>query len=100
MVKKDLEASLAKRLGLSANDARLAVDSVLDDVGEALARGERIELRGFGVFFSRWAKQRVGRNPKTGEMFPVPAKHKIVFKLSTKLEALADTLRTQDTVAA
>jgi nucleoid DNA-binding protein len=86
MVKKDIVTNLQKTLGMSFIDAKAAVEETLKQLGDALAKGERVELRGFGVFYPRLTKERVGRNPKTGEEYPVPQRVRMVFKLSEKLD--------------
>ena len=86
MVKRDIVTHLQKHLGMSFLDAKAAVEETLKQLGDALARGERVELRGFGVFYPRQTKERVGRNPKTGQEYPVPPRIRMVFKLSDKLE--------------
>ena len=59
---------------LTATDAELSVKAILDALSEALARGDRIEVRGFGSFALNYRPSRQGRNPKTGETVLVPAK--------------------------
>ncbi|MBK7953522.1 MAG: integration host factor subunit beta [Candidatus Accumulibacter sp.] len=59
---------------LTATDAELSVKAILDALSEALARGDRIEVRGFGSFALNYRPPRQGRNPKTGETVLVPAK--------------------------
>ncbi|MBK7953320.1 MAG: integration host factor subunit beta [Candidatus Accumulibacter sp.] len=59
---------------LTAKDAELSVKAILEGISEALARGDRIEIRGIGSFALNYRPPRNGRNPKTGETVPVPAK--------------------------
>lgn len=59
---------------LTAKDAELSVKAILDGMIEALARGGRIEVRGFGSFGLNHLPPRIGRNPRTGVVVPVPAK--------------------------
>lgn len=59
---------------LTAKDAELSVKAILDALSEALAKGNRIEIRGFGSFALNYRPPRQGRNPMTGETVPVPAK--------------------------
>ena len=59
---------------LTAKDAELSVKAILEGMSEALAKGNRIEIRGFGSFTLNYRPPRNGRNPKTGETVPVPAK--------------------------
>ncbi len=58
---------------------------VLKEIKETLKRGERVELRGFGVFYSNIQKARISRNPRTGEKVSTPKKKTIHFKMSKDL---------------
>jgi DNA-binding protein HU-beta len=73
MVKADLVEIIAQEAGITKVSAETAVDSILEALKAALARGERIELRGFGVFEVKPRKRGVGRNPRTGEEVDIPA---------------------------
>lgn len=70
---------------LSVRDVELAVKTMLDHMTEALAEGERIEIRGFGSFSLHYRAPRMGRNPKTGESVPLPAKYVPHFKPGKEL---------------
>jgi integration host factor subunit beta len=63
------------------------VNVILDEIGGALARGDRVELRGFGAFSVRERAARKGRNPRTGETVSVPAKSVPFFKAGKELRA-------------
>ena len=66
-------------------------DIILKEIKEALMRGERVELRGFGVFYTNTQKESLRRNPKTGEKVKVPQKKSIQWKMSKEmLEKLND----------
>tara|TARA_B100000902_G_scaffold34780_1_gene41782 strand:+ start:1399 stop:1692 length:294 start_codon:yes stop_codon:yes gene_type:complete len=58
------------------------VDIILDEIKRALKRGDRVELRGHGVYFTRIQRARISRNPKTGEKVNTPEKKTIHFKMS------------------
>ena len=58
---------------------------ILNEIKQTLKRGERVELRGFGVFFTNTQKARISRNPKTGEKVNTPEKKTIHFKMSKDL---------------
>ena len=58
---------------------------VLNEIKRALKRGDRVELRGFGVFSTKTQKSRISRNPKTGEKVNTPEKKNIHFKMSKDL---------------
>lgn len=70
---------------LSVKDVELAVKTMLDHMTEALSEGDRIEIRGFGSFSLHYRAPRVGRNPKTGESVPLPAKFVPHFKPGKEL---------------
>ena len=58
---------------------------ILDEIKKALKRGERVELRGFGMFSTNIQKSRISRNPKTGEKVNTPEKRTIHFKMAKEL---------------
>jgi len=71
---------------LSAKDVELAVKMMLDQMAEALADGDRIEIRGFGSFSLHFRPPRLGRNPKTGEEVPIEPRRVLVFRPSHVLK--------------
>ena len=75
MIKQDIVHHVIERTGLPRTKAEAAVDTVFEGLKQALAAGERIELRGFGVFSVRARKTGIGRNPRTGtEVSITPAR--------------------------
>ena len=76
--------------GLTRAEAEAVVKIVLDAIAEALARGERVELRGFGSFSTRVRGPRRARNPKTGEEVFVPARRTPYFRPSKELARLVN----------
>ena len=66
-------------------DLEKLVNIILKEIKETLKRGERVELRGFGVFFTIIQKARISRNPKTGEKVNTPEKKTIHFKMAKDL---------------
>lgn len=91
MTRSDLIAKLAERYSqLLAKDAELAVKVILDTMAGILARGGRIEIRGFGSFSLNYRPPRTGRNPKSGEKVQVPAKHVPHFKAGKELRERVD----------
>jgi integration host factor subunit beta len=91
MTKSELIARLAQRFPqLVAKDADLAVKVILDALAETLAKGERIEIRGFGSFSLNYRPPRIGRNPKTGVKVEVPAKFVPHFKAGKELRERVD----------
>lgn len=91
MTKSELIAQLAERFPqLVAKDADYAVKMILDAMTEALARGDRIEIRGFGSFALNYRPPRTGRNPKSGEKVHVPEKYVPHFKAGKELRERVD----------
>ena len=91
MTKTELIAQLAERFPqLVAKDADYAVKMILDAMTDALARGDRIEIRGFGSFALNYRPPRVGRNPKSGEKVHVPEKYVPHFKAGKELRERVD----------
>lgn len=88
MLKSELIAKLAVEYShLRQEDLERVVNVILDEIGSALARGDRVELRGFGAFSVRQRDARKGRNPRTGESVEVPAKSVPFFKAGKELRA-------------
>jgi len=73
MNKTELVAAVAAKAGLSKKDAEAATKAVVDAVTEALAKGEKVQLVGFGTFEVKARGERKGRNPKSGEEIVIPA---------------------------
>ena len=91
MTKSDLIGQLAGRFPqLVAKDADLSVKTILDAMAEALSKGDRIEIRGFGSFALNYRPPRVGRNPKSGEKVDVPEKWVPHFKAGKELRERVD----------
>ena len=86
MTRSDLIAALAFRFShLTAKDAEIAVKEILDAIGDSLAKGGRIEIRGFGSFSLNYRPPRTGRNPKSGDQVSVPAKYVPHFKAGKEM---------------
>ena len=91
MTKSELIARLAERNPrLVARDADEAVNTMLDAMTDALAGGQRIEIRGFGSFGLNYRPPRTGRNPKSGEKVQVPQKYVPHFKAGKELRERVD----------
>ena len=91
MTKSDLIARLAKRYPqLVVKDVEFAVNAMLAAMTLSLAKGQRIELRGFGSFTLNHRPARIGRNPKSGEKVPVPEKFMPHFKAGRELRERVD----------
>lgn len=92
MTKADLVEQVADALGgrVTKRDCGLVVDAFLDAVKETVARGDGIEIRGFGTFKVRHRKARAARNPRTGEPVAVPPRYAPVFKPSRHFRSRVD----------
>ena len=88
LTKATLVVEVAHAAGLTKKDAEIIVDTVLGNIVEALHRGEKVELRGFGSFRLRRRESRRGRNPKTGERVDVPPRRVPYFKAGKELKEL------------
>ena len=86
MTKSDLIKRLADaNPQLYIRDIQRIVDTVFEQISSALARGDRVELRGFGAFSARARRERVGRHPRTGDEVTVPSKAAPYFKTGKEL---------------
>ena len=90
MNKHDLIEALKEDNGLSKAEARMVVDLFFDTMSHALARGDRIEIRGLCSFFVKEYKSYTGRNPKTGELVTVESKRLPFFKPGLDLKNRVD----------
>jgi DNA-binding protein HU-beta len=88
MIKADIVNKVAEVSEISRVKAAQAVDTVIEGLRNALARGQRIELRGFGVFQVKQRKKGIGRNPKTGVEVKIPPGNTIRFKPGKELRNL------------
>jgi integration host factor subunit beta len=91
MTKSGLIEKVAERTPhISKKDTEVVVNTIFDAMTDALRRGERIEIRGFGSFQVKVREARDGRNPKTGEMVNIPAKRTPFFKVGKELKEMVD----------
>src|ERR1700758_483076 len=86
LTKADLIEEVLKVTELPRKESEIIVETIFDSIIEAIQKGEKIEIRGFGSFRTRERRGRVGRNPKTGEKVEVPAKRIPFFKPSKELK--------------
>ena len=80
MTKAEFVESLASSLGQTKSEGERALEAVVEVIKKALERGEKIDLRGLGIFKVRESKARTARNPRTGEPIAIPAKKAAIFK--------------------
>jgi len=91
VTRADLAEAVYREIGLSRTESSELVESVITHISEALLRGESVKLAGFGTFSLRDKKQRIGRNPKTGEAVPITPRRVLVFKASQVLRERVDS---------
>jgi len=90
MNRSDLINALKDKIALSRKDAGKVVDTFFDALKTTLAKGDRVEIRGFGSFSVKNYKPYVGRNPKTGEQINVTSKKLPFFKVGKELKEKVD----------
>jgi nucleoid DNA-binding protein len=95
MTKADLVEQVAEKTGLTRTDVAATVDSFLDAIKRALESGSNIEIRGFGTFKIKPRKARKARNPRTGDVVPVPDRKIPVFKPSNEFKILVMSAASQ-----
>jgi len=90
VTKSQLIDAVAQRGGLTRKRAEQVVNTIFQSMQDALIRGDRIEIRGFGSFKTKHYPAYTGRNPRTGEPIPVAAKVLPVFKVGRQLRERLD----------
>lgn len=88
MIKLDIVNAVVNKTGVSRTKAEQAVETVFESMKNALGKGERIELRRFGVFNVRPRKTGIGRNPRTGQEVSIPPGKAVRFKPGKELQTL------------
>lgn len=88
MIKLDIVNAVVERTKISRTKAEQAVETVFEAMKKALGRGQRIELRRFGVFQVKPRKTGIGRNPRTGEEVAIPPGKAVRFKPGKELQAI------------
>jgi integration host factor subunit alpha len=90
MIKADIIDLVHEKIGFSRHESAEVVEAALDVLKEALQKGERVQIVGFGSFLVRPKKERVGRNPKTGEEIIIAPRKVMTFKPSKILRDLVN----------
>jgi len=90
MTKADLINEVVKLSNLTKKETEIIVNTLFDNIADALSKGEKVELRGFGSFRIRHRNPRKGRNPKTGMSVSVPEKRVPFFKVGKRLRELVN----------
>jgi integration host factor subunit alpha len=86
ITRADLSEAVYQEVGLSRNESAELVEAVLNEISDALVKGEMVKLSSFGSFAVRKKGQRIGRNPKTGEEVPILPRRVLVFRASHVLK--------------
>jgi integration host factor subunit alpha len=87
VTRADLCEAVYQKIGLSRTESSKLVETVLDEICDAVARGENVKLSSFGSFVVRDKGERIGRNPKTGVEVPIEPRRVMVFKPSNVMKA-------------
>ena len=87
MTKKDIVIKIANESRVKQIDVKKVVQMTFDIIVDSLAKGDKIELRNFGVFKTKSRKGRMGRNPRTGQQVPVAPKKVAIFKPGLVMKA-------------
>jgi|TARA_A100001011_G_scaffold359274_1_gene405685 integration host factor subunit alpha len=82
-----LSEAVFKNVGLSRNESATLVDSVFTEILISLIGGDDVKISSFGTFIVRQKKERIGRNPKTGEEVPITARSVVTFRASNVLKS-------------
>ncbi len=82
-----LSEAVFKNVGLSRNESSTLVDSVFNEILHSLINGNDVKISSFGTFVVRQKKERVGRNPKTGQEVPITARSVVTFRASNVLKS-------------
>ena len=86
-----LSEAVFKNVGLSRNESSNLVDSVFSEILTSLIKGDDVKISSFGTFIVREKKERIGRNPKTGEEVPITARSVVTFRASNVLKSKVNT---------
>ena len=82
-----LSEAVFKNVGLSRNESAILVDSVFGEILKSLINGDDVKISSFGTFVVREKKERIGRNPKTGQEVPITARSVVTFRASNVLKS-------------
>ncbi|AQT47161.1 MULTISPECIES: integration host factor subunit alpha [Bartonella] len=86
VTRADLADAVCRRVGLSRTESASLVEMILDEVCDAIVKGETVKLSSFATFHVRNKTERIGRNPKTGEEVPISPRRVMTFKASNVLK--------------
>ena len=91
-----LSEAVYRNVGLSRNESAALVDSVFNEISKSLIDGKNVKISSFGTFIVRNKKERIGRNPKTGEEVAITARQVVTFRSSNVLKSEVADLTIND----
>ena len=91
LTRLELSDALVREVGLSRNESATLVDSVFGEILKSLINGNDVKISSFGTFVVRQKKERIGRNPKTGQEVPITARSVVTFRASNVLKSKVNT---------
>lgn len=91
MTKADMVERVSEQIKLTKKQTEVIVNTLFSSITDALTRGDKVELRGFGSFRVRQRNSREGRNPKTGQAVNIPSKKVPFFKAGKELREIVDS---------
>lgn len=86
LTRADLAETINRKMGLSRAESLEMVEEILDQMSDAMAKGENVKISGFGSFILRDKRERIGRNPKTGIEVPITPRRVMTFRASQLLK--------------
>ena len=86
LTRADLAEAVYRKVGLSRSESASLVEMIIDEISDAIVRGETVKLSSFATFQVRDKSERIGRNPKTGEEVPISPRRVMTFKASNVLK--------------
>tara|TARA_Y100000996_G_C22490741_1_gene630109 strand:+ start:897 stop:1220 length:324 start_codon:yes stop_codon:yes gene_type:complete len=93
-----LSEAVFKNVGLSRNESASLVDTVFLEILQSLINGDDVKISSFGTFIVRRKKERIGRNPKTGEEVPITARSVVTFRASNVLKSRVNLKNKKSTI--
>ena len=93
ITKADIVETISKSTGITKIDTKAILEGVLASIIDAIAKGHKVEIRGFGVFHSKKRKARLARNPKTGDLVPLKERFVPLFKSSGEFTKKVNSVR-------
>ena len=97
ITRSSLSEAVFKNVGLSRNESANLVDSVFNEILSSLIQGDDVKISSFGTFVVRKKKERIGRNPKTGEEVPITARSVVTFRASNVLKSRVNSKNKNNT---